>query len=129
MNRRSFLKTNLFGAITALLVPFLFTSCDALDFGYVNKLSHPITIVEHSWDPPRPMTLQAGQIAPPGFGHVPETIDVLRSNGQLLASYRTRDIARTGPRSGISYVVIGPKGAVIERRAHFDDAESATISP
>jgi hypothetical protein len=128
MNRRSFVKTNLFGTIAASAALFLLSSCDTLDFGYVNKLSHPIIIVEHSWDPPRPMTLQPGQIAPPGFGHIPETIDVLRSNGQLLASYRTRDIARTGPRSGISYVVIGPKGAVIERREHFDDAESGIIS-
>ncbi|HEV2045714.1 MAG TPA: hypothetical protein VGQ95_03860 [Chthoniobacterales bacterium] len=128
MNRSNFLQTNLFGAIAALLLPFSFSSCDTLDFGYVNKLSHPITIVEHSWDPPRRMTLQPGQVAPPGFGHVPETIDVLRANGQLLARYRTRDIARTGPRSGISYVVIGPKGAIIERKEHFEDAESGTIS-
>lgn len=105
--------------IASLLVLSLLSSCDTLDFGYVNKLHHPITIVEHSWDPPRPMTLRPGEVAPPGFGHIPESIDVLRPNGQLLAHYRTREIPRTGPRGGIQYIVITPTGPMMELKEHF----------
>jgi hypothetical protein len=35
--------------ILSLLAVFVLTSCDTLDFGYVNKLNHPITIVKRSW--------------------------------------------------------------------------------
>src|SRR5437016_4453985 len=106
-------------AIASLLVLSLLSSCDTLDFGYVNKLHHSITIVEHSWDPPRPVTLKPGAVDPPGFGHTPESIDVLRPDGQLLAHYRTRDIPRSGVRGGIGYVVITPAGPIIERKEHF----------
>ena len=107
------------GVIVLFFAGFLLAGCDTLDFGYVNRLHEPITIVEHSWEPPRPVTLKPGAVDPPGFGHIPETIDVLRPSGQLLARYRTRDIPRTGPRSGIAYVVITSNGAVIERKEHF----------
>src|SRR5258708_1209237 len=99
--------------------PFLLAGCDMLDFGYVNKLHEPITIVEHSYDRPRPVTLKPGAVDPPGFGHMPERIDVLRSGGQLVGRYRTRDIPRTGPRSGIAYVVITSAGSLIERKKYF----------
>ena len=128
MNRRGLLKTKFFGAVSVPLCVFFLSGCDTLDFGYVNKRSHPITIVEHSWDPPRPMTLEPGQILHPGFGHVAKSIDVLGKNRQLLAHYRIRDIPEIGPRHGLEYIVIDSKGAVIDREGSYKYGKSNTIN-
>jgi len=106
--------------VAGLLIAMLILSgCDTLDFGYVNKLDRPITIVEHSGNAPQPMHLKPGAVSAPGFGAIPHTIDVLQLDGHLLASYHTRDLPRSGPRGGVAYVVISKSGAVIERRDHF----------
>jgi hypothetical protein len=102
------------GCVLALLLAAALSGCDSLALGYVNKLPHPITIVEHGRDSAHPIHLKAGEIMPPGFGPTAESIDVLGRGGRLTAHYRTRDLPRSGRRGGIEYVVITARGAVME---------------
>ena len=92
-----------------ILVPlsaFLLSGCDTLAWGYVNKLDHPITVVEHGWDAPRPLTLAPKQVVSPGFGHLPDSIDLLMPDGHVFAHYHRHEISRVGSRDGFEYVVI-----------------------
>lgn len=127
MNWQSLFNPNLCGASGALLLPLLFSGCDNLTLGYVNKPRHPITIVEHGWDSPPPMRLRPGQVVQPWFGPLPASIDVLSASGKLLAHYRTRDIPEIGPRHGLEYIVIDSKGVVIDGEGSYKNGNSNSI--
>jgi len=97
---------------TLVFVAAILSGCDPAGLGYVNRLSHPVTIVEDgSKRPAQTIRLTAGEIRQPTIGIVPHSIDLLDSRGQLIAHYRIRDIPREHPR-GDDYVVITPQGAV-----------------
>jgi hypothetical protein len=105
-------------AVAFLFVAFVLSSCDTLALGYVNKLQHRITIVEHGRDLARPIVLKPGEIFTPGFGSTAESIDIIGRDGHVFAHYRTRDIPRTESRGSIHYVVIHPNAAVMELKEH-----------
>jgi hypothetical protein len=100
-------------------VVFAVAGCDPLALGYVNQLSHPVTIVEQGRAYAQPMRLASGESRPPSFGTTAKSIDILDGHGRLLAHYRTRDIPRGGGRGSVQYVVITPHGAEMELKEHL----------
>jgi hypothetical protein len=105
----------------ALLLAAALSGCDSLALGYVNKLPHPITIVEHGGrESDHAIHLKAGEIFPPGFGPMAKSIDVLGGGGRLVGHYRTRELPGSGRRGRVHYLVITPRGAVVELKDHLD---------
>jgi hypothetical protein len=107
--------------VLVLVVCMLLAGCDTFGLGYVNKLRHPVRIVEHGSLVAQPFTLQPGAVKEVGFGHVAESIDILRQDGQVLQHYRIRDLPRVGRGRAAEYVVIAPSRVVIEQKEHLGD--------
>jgi hypothetical protein len=105
--------------IAILPATLLFAGCDPLALGYVNRLSHRVTVVERGRALTAPLHLKAGESRAPGFGTTAESIDVLDTHGRLLAHYRIRDIPRAAGRGRIRYVVITPHGPEMELKEHL----------
>jgi hypothetical protein len=94
---------------------FFLAGCDTFGLGYVNKLQHPIRVVEHGWEVAQPFTLQPGGVKEVGFGHVADSIDIFRGK-HLLGHYKTRDLPRTGRGRAAEYVIVTPERVVIEQK-------------
>ena len=109
--------------IFVLFAGVLLTGCDTFGLGYVNKLRHPVKIVEHGSLVAQPFTLRPGGVKEVGFGHVAESIDILLPDGQLLQHYRIRDLPRVGRGRAAEYVVIARSRVVIEQKEHLGDYE------
>jgi hypothetical protein len=96
----------------------LLGGCDTIAQGYVNRLPHPVTIVEHPGPKIHPFTLAPGQVDQPGFGQNPRTFDVIAPGGHPIATYRSSDLPVSG-REFYRYVVLDSRGAHIETRAEM----------
>jgi hypothetical protein len=103
-------------AFLPVVVCAFLSGCDTFGLGYVNKLNRPVRVVEHGYGVAQPFTLQPGEVKEVGFGRVAESIDILRSEGQLLAHYRTREIPRIGRGRAAEYVVITPSSVMIQEK-------------
>jgi hypothetical protein len=87
---------------------------ETVSWGYRNKLDHAVTVVEHGWGGARRIVLAGHQTIPPGFGQLPNTIDLVAPDGHVFAHYRRSEIPRIGPEHILDYLVIAPNRVYVE---------------
>lgn len=90
-------------AIACLLV-LGFAGCDTIAWGYVNRLPHRVTVVQHFPDHDLRTPLTPGGRIDPGFGPN-RPFELLDAQGVAFGSYRPSQL-RVVDRHALSYVVI-----------------------
>jgi hypothetical protein len=101
--------------IMAVGTALVLSGCgETVSWGYRNKLDHAVAVVEHGWGGARRIALARHQTIPPGFGQLPNAIDLVAPDGHVFAHYRRSEIPRIGPEHILDYLVITPKSVYVE---------------
>ena len=94
------------------LLALSFAGCDTIAWGYVNRLPHRVTVVQHFSDHDLRTPLAPGERIDPGFGQN-RPFDLLDAHGVAFGHYRPSQL-RVLDRHAFSYIVIRRGEIVVE---------------